>query len=115
MRSRIVDDKRLISPLRAPRQTRGKLKVKEEPIMLLKTHVEKMSPRREPIMLMITKTLSHGTHYVSQKKGTYRKCRRAFKDAEIRIDAGGRDGGEPQRAVEVARSAAGRRRILLRR
>ena len=69
MRSCIVDDKGLISPLRAPRQTRGKLKVKEEPTMLLKTHIEKMSLLREPIMLMITKTLSNGTHYVSQNKG----------------------------------------------
>ena len=70
--------------------------MKEEPIMLLKIHIEKMSPRHEPIMLMITKMLSHGTHYVSQKKGSYLKSpgENGERVPNLLLDTEGGDGSQ---------------------
>ena len=57
-------------PARSRKKTRGE-NMKVSPIMLLKTHVEKMSETGHATIYMITKHLEASRHYMHEKKGSY--------------------------------------------
>ena len=67
----IHEIKRVIHETREqPQKTRGE-KMKVSPIMLLKTHVEKMSEIGHAIICMKTMNIEDERHYIDENKGSY--------------------------------------------
>ena len=57
-------------PARSRKKTRGE-NMKVSPIMLLKTHVEKMSETSRAIISMKTRQIEAARHYIYEKTGSY--------------------------------------------
>ena len=69
----VAEEKGVIEKWRARRQKKGDPYLKDRAIMLLKTHIEKMSDNGLAIISMKIKGLFRSSHYVYEKKWTYLK------------------------------------------
>ena len=68
----VIDNKRLISKRRIRTEKKGGPYLKDRAIMLLKTHIEKMSYFCLTTMLMKTHGLNQFNHDVDENTGSYR-------------------------------------------
>jgi hypothetical protein len=66
----VADDKGFIAPRRMGRRKSGGLKFKACAIMLLKTHIEKMSILGSAIISMKTKGFFRSCHHIYENKWT---------------------------------------------